>query len=187
MGEFRGILRYPRFKSGQIHYSDKEDVYRSNSVLESYNNHIKNELPRSPNWPQFLEFIQKEDKKYSDDAILAELRGKVYQKSNNFGKGFKPILSKKRKRNDFETPTPKKNESNVEERPPYVNSLKKFKMPSDVSLSWLKWEKNSCWYDSFLTLFAFSPGNTRRAISNNFGFEFIFEPDRSFSILIENF
>jgi len=157
---------YPRFESGQILYSNKEDVYRSNSVLESYNNHIKNILPRSPTWPQFLEFIKAEDKKYSEDAIFSELKAKVNNKSRNFGKAFKPLGTKKRKKPCEET-TPKKNETqndpilSTKEKNPYElkrdrSELKKCKLTltdSTLSIPWIKWSQNSCRYDAFITLF----------------------------------
>jgi len=114
--EYKDFLEYfekhwfPRFESGQILYSNEEDVYRSNSVLESYNCHIKNQLPRSPTRPQFLELLKAEDKKYSDDAIFAELKGVVNKKSRNFGKAFQPIGTKKRRKPCESTPTPKKTE-----------------------------------------------------------------------------
>lgn len=115
--EYLGFLVYfeknwlPRFELGQIQYSNKEDVYRSNSVLESYNNHIKNQLPRASSWPQFIEFLKQEDKKYFEEVFLAEVKGTINKKSKNFGKAYKHI-GNTRKRPYPKEGTPVKAESN---------------------------------------------------------------------------
>ena len=164
---------YPRFESGQISYSNKEGVHRSNSVVESYNSYIKNNLPRAPNWPQFYEFIKQEDKKYFENAILAELKSRINDKSKNFGKGFKQIGTKKRKKPCERTPTPKKTESqNIMQKSQEISfsnikssnslsrlssDLKKVKLTPNlpqIEIPWIQWSQNSCRYDSFLTLFA---------------------------------
>jgi len=46
-----------KLKSGFIDYSDVEDEFRANSILEQYNKHIKDKLPRGPSWPKFIDFL----------------------------------------------------------------------------------------------------------------------------------
>lgn len=86
----------PRFKSGQTHYSDKDDRYRSNSVLESYNSYIKDKLPRSPSWPEFLEFLKGEDKRYVNDVYYRECKATISTKSRNFGQAFNPLRRRRK-------------------------------------------------------------------------------------------
>ena len=79
-----------RLKSGLIDYSHIEDNFRTNSVLEGYNGHVKDSLPRSPSWPKFLEFLLCEEESYVKESFLAEQKGQTLSKSVNFGKVYLP-------------------------------------------------------------------------------------------------
>ena len=85
----------PKLKSGLIDYSDVEDEFRSNSILEHYQCHVKDSLPRSSSWPKFIDFLITEEESYVRDSIAAEQRGQVAFKSVNFGKTFLPKPIKK--------------------------------------------------------------------------------------------
>ena len=169
--EFTDYIKYfdkywhPKFISGQINYSDKEDVYRSNSVLESYNRRIKDNLPRMPSWPKFYEFVKQEERRCFDELILAEKKGRTKKKSTKSGKGFKPLATKKRKRalskpqgSKKHTPIKDKNDQQTQELSDLKPSEKKDKKTKTSSLTfvpWINWKNNSCRYDSFITLFVF--------------------------------
>ena len=205
-----------KLKSGLIDYSDIEDEFRANSVLEQYNSHIKNSLPRSSSWPKFLEFLVNEEANYLREAIMAEQKGEVLMRSVKFGNTFLPkslkekkviknkiikeegkndsnnsqelvLSNKRRKRDDYELNSPKieRNElkkmkmnyyTNEKDKGPKIrynkvtnclpaNELKLSKQTNltakikkkSVALNrieWLKWNNNSCRYDSFLSVFA---------------------------------
>ena len=100
-----------RLKSGFIDYSSVDDNLRANSVLESYNCHVKNSLPRSPSWPKFLEFLISEEAKYVTDSFQLEQRGETSIQSVNFGqiylpKAVKRIVAKKKKADKDEKELP---------------------------------------------------------------------------------
>ena len=78
-----------RLKSGLIDYSSVDDEIRSNSVLEQYNAHIKNILPRSPSWAKFIEFLVNEEAKYIEESFANEVRGQVATWKNLSSKGDK--------------------------------------------------------------------------------------------------
>ena len=80
----------PRLESGIIDYSDIEDEFRANSVLEKYNCHVKDSLTRSSSWPHFIEFLRNEEADYVNNAFLAEQKGQIRSKSVNFGKVYLP-------------------------------------------------------------------------------------------------
>ena len=67
-----------------------DDEFRANSVLERYDGHIKDHLPRNPNWPKFLEFLKQEEADYVKFSIEAEQKGLMSEKSDNYGKTFLP-------------------------------------------------------------------------------------------------
>jgi len=92
----------PRLKSGTIDYSQVEDNFRANSVIEQYNRHVKDCLPRCSSWPKFLQFLVDEEASYVSESFLAEQKGQIQQKSINFGKTFlpKPLKSVKKKVKD---------------------------------------------------------------------------------------
>jgi len=104
-GVFKDLVIYYRknwlskLKSGMINYSQVEDEFRANSVIEKYNCHIKDSLPRSPSWPKFIEFLVKEEFSYVNETFLAEQRGQIAFKSRNFGKTFLPKPLKVNKKN----------------------------------------------------------------------------------------
>ena len=79
-----------RLKTGLIDYSHVEDEYRANSVLESYNSHVKDLLTRSSSWPLFIEFLRNEEANYVNEVFLAEQKGQTHSKSVNFGKVYLP-------------------------------------------------------------------------------------------------
>ena len=85
-----------RLKSGLIDYSDIDDTLRSNSVLEQYNSHVKNFLPRSPTWAKFIEFLINEEANYVKESFQAEQKGEIALKSTNFGKTYLPKTLKKK-------------------------------------------------------------------------------------------
>jgi len=79
-----------RLKTGLIDHSHVEDEYRANSVLESYNSHVKDLLTRSSSWPLFIEFLRNEEANYVNEVFLAEQKGQTHSKSVNFGKVYLP-------------------------------------------------------------------------------------------------
>ena len=101
--KYKNLVEYynknwlPRLKTGMIDYSGIEDQFRANSVLEKYNSHIKDNLPRSPSWPKFIDFLIKEEAEYVKEAFNCEQRGQISVKSQNFGKAYKPKTLKKKK------------------------------------------------------------------------------------------
>lgn len=101
--EYIGLIEYykknwlPRLKSGLIDYSNTEDNFRSNSVIEQYNAHIKNSLTRSSSWPKFVNFLVDEESKYVQSSFNAEQKGESAVKSINFGKASIPQNLPKRK------------------------------------------------------------------------------------------
>ena len=86
----------PRLQDGLIDYSSIEDEYRANSVLESYNCHVKDSLARSSTWPKFLEFLLSEEASYVNESFQAEQKGQILSKSVNFGKTFLPKQMQKK-------------------------------------------------------------------------------------------
>ena len=94
--EYRTMLNYykkkwlPKSKSGTINYSDKDDDYRANSILESDNAHIKKILPNKPTWAKFYEFLKKEEDEYVINAIENEQKGIQAVKSKRFGNPYLP-------------------------------------------------------------------------------------------------
>lgn len=85
-----------KLKSGLIDYSDIEDEeFRSNSILEQYQSHVKDCLPRSSSWPQFIDFLVNEEDNYVKDSFRAEQRGQVAVRSVNFGQTYLPKTIKK--------------------------------------------------------------------------------------------
>ena len=84
-----------KLKNGLIDYSDVEDSFRANSVLERYNGHIKDSLPRCASWPKFLEFIRNEEASYVRESHLAEQKGETIQESMKFGQTYLPKGIKK--------------------------------------------------------------------------------------------
>jgi len=198
----------PRLKLGLINYSDIEDHQRANSVIEKYNCHIKDSLPRSPSWPKFVEFLTKEEANYVKESFNAEQLGKVSVKSINFSKTYlpKPLKNKKkaqyeitvqenvneqeksnsstkkRKQRDFDHDLKLKqmklNSDNlmeqkgngnymynkhIREESNYKSTNKKSSQNENQIISdllsfkspWLRWNRNSCRYDSFISVFAF--------------------------------
>ena len=93
---------FDRLESGAIDYSNVEDEFRANSVLEQYNCHVKDCLPRCSSWPKFLQFLVEEEADYVNESFLAEQKGQVQSKSVNFGKVYQPKAFKviKKTRND---------------------------------------------------------------------------------------
>jgi len=87
-----------RLKSGLINYSSVEDELRANSVLEQYNCHVKDSLPRNSSWPKLIDFLQKEEADYVRESFLAEQKGEIQVKSLNHGKTYLPKPLKKTKR-----------------------------------------------------------------------------------------
>ena len=89
---FKDLIAYykdnwlDRLKSGLNSYKDIEDDKRANSVIERYNGHVKDCLTRSPTWPKFVEFLVNEEADYVNESFLAEQRGQISVKSQNFGK-----------------------------------------------------------------------------------------------------
>ena len=142
--EYEGLIRYyksnwlGRLKSGLISYKDVDDDKRANSVLEGYNAHIKDCLPRSPTWPKFLDFIVSEEADYVSESFLAEQRGQVSTKSQNFGKTYLPkaLKSKAKASNKGFKPTSKlstdKTENALEEKAP-KNKRKRMTVASTTS------------------------------------------------------
>ena len=120
-----------RLKSGLIDYSVVDDDFRSNSVIERYNGHIKDNLPRGSSWPKFLEFLKNEEASYVEEAFLAEQRGDVMEKSVKFGKTFLPKAVKKKikKEKILDNPTVEQNFDEIEDT--NSNSSKKRKRRTD--------------------------------------------------------
>ena len=87
-----------RLKSGLIAYKDIDDDKRANSVIEKYNAHVKDSLPRSPTWPKFINFLVNEEAEYVTESFLAEQRGQTSVKSQNFGKTYLPKSLKQSKK-----------------------------------------------------------------------------------------
>ena len=79
-----------RLVSGSIDYSDVEDELRANSVLENYNRHVKDNLPRAAGWPKFIDFLRSEEAAYVDESFSLEQRGQIALKSVNLGKTYLP-------------------------------------------------------------------------------------------------
>jgi len=104
-GKFKVMLNYyrkewlPKLKSGTINYSDIEDEYRSNSILESYNAHIKREIPNTPTWAKFLDFLRDEENQYVENAIMNEQRVSEHIPQKILPKHICQIVSKKINRN----------------------------------------------------------------------------------------
>jgi len=125
--EQEGLITYyknnwlPKLKQGLIDYSDIEDELRSNSILEHYQCHVKDSLPRSSSWPKFIDFLISEEESYVRDSFAAEQRGQVATKSVNFGKTYlpKPIKKTETRQNNNKAninPNPKVKESNKRKR-----------------------------------------------------------------------
>ena len=100
--KYMNLLQYylknwlPRLKSGLIDYSNLEDTFRANSVLEQYNSHVKDSLPRNPSWPKFVGFLAEEEGNYVNEVFMAEQRGQINVKSVNFGQTYLPKVLKKK-------------------------------------------------------------------------------------------
>ena len=77
-------------ESGLIDYSDCDDDFRANSVLEKYNCHVKDSLPRNSNWPKFLSFLVEEEANFVKELLDAERKGIVATKSVRFGETYLP-------------------------------------------------------------------------------------------------
>ena len=88
---------FPKLECGLIDYSHIDDEFRANSVLEKYNCHIKDSLPRCPNWPKFIDFLVSEEAKYVQEAFLNEQKGLASIKSTNFGQTYLPKSLKVKK------------------------------------------------------------------------------------------
>ena len=150
-----------RLKQGIIDYSVFEDEYRSNSVLEQYNGRVKGTLPRTPSWPVFYDFLVKEENTYATEAFRNEQKGIFASKSANFGKKFFPKylkpdhLAKASKRRN--SPHKNKSSSSNFNSPFQYKTVKKNKPDPTINYSkkipWIRWYKNSCRYDAFLTVF----------------------------------
>jgi hypothetical protein len=150
-----------------IDYSQFEDEYRANSVLEQYNGRIKDSLPRTPNWAVFIDFIVTEENKYVTESFLNEQKGIIKTKSASFAKKFIPKCL--RQSPEKETHTIKTNKRNPPHKRKSTSSAsslietKKSKktnasndlvlFDNDKKIAWTKWEKNSCRYDALITVF----------------------------------
>ena len=127
--EFKKLVDYynkcwfEKLKSGLIDYSDIDDSFRANSVLERYNDHVKDNLPRSPNWAKSLEFLKNKEDTYVRESYLAEQKGETMQTSMKFGQTYLPKVLKKKSQKQIEEEK-QKEEVKIESTDDYPNKRK---------------------------------------------------------------
>ena len=70
----------------------KQALYREAKIQGLTIDKLKetSNLPRSPSWPKFLEFLLCEEESYVKESFLAEQKGQTLSKSVNFGKVYLP-------------------------------------------------------------------------------------------------
>ena len=84
-------------QNNMLNYTEINQQYRANSILEGYNARIKKILPYKPNIALFLEFIVSEENYFTKLFMNNIKNGEKKLRSKNFGKPFvaSPKIGKK--------------------------------------------------------------------------------------------
>jgi len=142
------------------------DRMRANSVLENYHAELKENLTLNPRWEKFIDVLIQKEKQVVEQQTRKEKQGFI-REYKKWEKKYFPDKTVKYKKLEFsQFGILGKNELNSDKI--YSNSenttsgeeneLSESYYETDfenigLSFEWIKWQKNSCRYDSFLTVF----------------------------------
>ena len=170
---------------GTIYYGDlvdNLDRIRANFILEKYHAELKSNMPSNPKWEKLISFLVQKEKNLVEILTIKMKQGLIRQKSQ-WGKKYFPAKSVKYKKANFLNNYEDESESDENYRDSNFNSqevkLQEFNYDEIktndqladyheensyyedennklLTFDWISWDRSSCRYDSFLTVFCCS-------------------------------
>jgi hypothetical protein len=128
-----------------LYYNIIPKECRSNTSLENYNKYIKENLSekKSLHWINLLNFMKREEQRITDNIIQDE---KSPINKNNMN-GYCNIET-----NDLNNESLININNNIY-NDNVINEYNNILSKKDAKLKWIEWKRNSCRYDTFITLY----------------------------------
>ena len=79
-------------RNNMLNYSNINQTFRANSIVEAYNGRIKKLLPYKPSVAQFINFIRNEENYFTKEIFRKILQGEQQRQKQYFRESFQSIL-----------------------------------------------------------------------------------------------